>query len=479
MGNTTRKMKILLIEPDNGVWLPGKYLRHSSVEPLGLEYIGAMVLKEGNDVKIVQQRHTSDDKIIEIVNIYKPDIVGFSVMTYNFNAAKILAERIKIINHKIIIVFGGSHPTTMPEIVKDENIDFVVIGEGEETFRELVKKIEEKREYYKIKGIAYFDKELKITEPRPRITELDSIPWPIRKKELINDCKIYGLNNPPLSNQKSVVQILYSRGCPYNCIFCCSHYMWGSKVIFRSANDVVKEIKYLEDNFGTNYIYFNDLTFNCNKHKVLDLCKEMKKQKILSKWFCLCTVNNIDKEIIQAMSEAGCTRIGFGVDSVNNDVLSKMKPLQKTNLEITANALAISDEAGIINRAFIIIGDPEETIETLQSTEKIINQLPIDELRIGIFTPLPGSPIYKEYIENNLIINNDFSKYTTEECVIKLKYITIKELIEFRNSMFNGFYESKEYQNRIKSKMSRFPHLKISYREFKEFLNKNNIVISI
>jgi radical SAM superfamily enzyme YgiQ (UPF0313 family) len=477
------KQKILLLEPNEGVWAPGKYLRHSSVEPLGLEYIGAEVQQDGHEVRIVQQRDMTDRQLLKKVKEYSPGIVGFTVMTYNFNAAEHLARQIKKLNPNIKIVFGGAHPTAMPEIVSNWDIDYVVIGEGEKTFRELVRTISNKGDLDNVDGIAYWDHDImsmplhtltsgiRIKPPRGRITNLDSVPWPIRKKEILEECKIFGFNNPPLSKQKMVSQVLFSRGCPYDCIFCCSPRMWGNKVVSRSPKDVVGEIKFLESEFGTNYVYFADLLFNCSKKKVIELCKEMIKRKISSKWFCLCSVKNMDKDIADAMSEAGCTRIGFGVDAVTNDVLKTIKPRQKSTFTLAEKALSLCDSVGIINRAFIIIGYPWQSMRALENTGKKLHRLPIDDLRIGLLTPLPGSPIYDEFKKNNMILVDNFSRFSTEECVIKLTHMTSNELLGARNKIFKGFYESKEYAVRMENKIKRFPALAESYKEHVEFLS--------
>lgn len=473
------KSRIMLVEPNEGIWAPGTYLRHSSVEPLGLGYIGAIAKQEGFDVRIIQQRDSSDEEILRSIKDYMPDIIGFSVMTYNFDAAQNLAKRIKDINPGIHIIFGGSHPTALPEIVKDRNIDFVVIGEGEETFRDLIETIRKKGDFSTVNGIAYYNGKLKITKTRARISNLDFTPWPLRTKQILKECRIFGFNNPPLGKQRSVAQVLFSRGCPYDCVFCCSHRLWGNKVTFRSAKDVANEIKCLESEFDTNYVYFADLLFNSSKKRVVELCDQMIKQGVSSKWFCLCSVKNIDKEIVDAMSKAGCTRIGFGVDSVNNDILRETKPRQKSSLKMAEEALVLSDSVGIINRVFIIIGYPWQNKEDLEATKGILQRLPIDDLRIGILTPLPGSPIYDEYKEKKLITTQDFSKFTTEECVIKLESMTRDELMEIKERMFREFYESEEFTTRLAKKIKRFPVLTEPYKEHEEFLSARNVNIKI
>ena len=472
-------MKILLIEPNAGVWAPGTYLRHSSVEPLGLQYVGAIAKLDGFDVKIIQQRAKPDAAILAEVQSFQPDVVGFSVMTYNYYAARNLARLIKQLNGKIKIVMGGSHPSAMPQITEDENIDFAVIGEGEETFRDLMNAIRNNTDCLNVNGIAFHDGEVQITNPRKRIATLDSLPWPMRSKEILEDCRIFGLNNPPASKQKSVAQVLYSRGCPYDCIFCASHRLWGKRVFFRSTKDVVAEIKNLESEFGTNYVYFADLLFNHSKEKVISLCDELIRGHVNSKWFCLCSVLNIEQDMVLRMKEAGCSRIGFGIDSIDDSILKRIKPRQKSASSKIENALNLSNNAGIINRAFFIIGYPWQSKNELLKVGAVLQALPIDELRIGILTPLPGSPIYDDFKKQGIIINEDFSKYTTEESAIQLKDMNADELDRIKQQIFKDFYQSPAYYKRMKDKIRRFPELKESFQVHIEFLKARGISIGL
>jgi anaerobic magnesium-protoporphyrin IX monomethyl ester cyclase len=469
--------KIAFIELNEGLWKPGTFLRHSSIEPLAIEYIGAIAKAEGYDVKIIQQQYKSDDEILQEIIDFSPQLVGFSVMTYNYFASLSLAKKIKQYNPGILTVFGGYHPSFFPEIVKENAIDFVIIGEGEETFKELLRVLNNPEQGYEtIRGIAYFDGKLHINQPRERIKDLDSLPNPLRDFNILKECRISGLNYPPLSKQNSVAQILYSRGCPHNCIFCCSPFLYGKRVYFRSPEKVVDEMQEINEKYGTNYFYFADLSFNLNRKKVIALCQEIKKRKLDVNWFCMCRVNNIDEELLKNMKYAGCSRIGFGIDALLETTLAKVKPGQSITMRKSYKALELANAMGIIVRTFIIIGYPWETKEDLENAKEILKTLPIDELRIGLLTPLPGSVIYEEFKKQNLILTDDFSKYTTEEYIIKNPDFSPEAMTEFREKIFREFYQSKEYEKRKNEKIKKFPYLKQSYDEFFEFLNEKGII---
>lgn len=468
--------RIALIELNGGLWKPGTFLRHSSVEPLAIEYIGAIAKAEGYEVKIIQQQHKSDEEVLQEIMDFSPQLAGFSVMTYNYPASLSLAKKIKQYNSEILTIFGGYHPSFFPNIVKEDAIDFVIIGEGEETFREFLQVLNINANIEKVKGLAFYNGKVHINEPRERIKDLDSLPNPLRDTNILKECRISGLNYPPLSKQNCVAQILYSRGCPHNCTFCCSPFLYGRKVYFRSPEKVVDEMQEIKEKYRTNYFYFADLSFNINKKKVIALCQEIKKRKLDTSWFCMCRVDNIDEELLKIMKEAGCSRIGFGIDALYEKTMEKVKPKQKVTMEKTYKALELANTLGIILRTFIIIGYPWETKEDLENAKDILKTLPIDELRIGLLTPLPGSAIYKEFKKEGLILTDDFSKYTTEEYIIKNPDFSPEAMAEFREKIFREFYRSKEYEKRKNEKIKKYPRLKQSYDEFFEFLHEKDIL---
>lgn len=470
--------RVILIEPLKNFWEPRKFIRYSSLEPIGIEYVGAVVRRAGYEVMILQQRENSIEELLKRILIYTPEIVGFSVMTYNFDFALDLARRIKLYNSKIYTVFGGYHPSACPEIVADKNIDFVVIGEGERTFVELLDTLNSDGDIIKVRGIAYWDAGLQINEPRERIENLDELPFPLRDKEILKDCKIKGLSYPAPSKQKSVCQITYSRGCPYNCIFCNSSQIWGRQVLWRSPKNLVDEIEHLQREFGTNMFFFTDLTFDLNKMKIYELCTDIRTRRIEINWFAMCRIDHMDNNLLIAMKEAGCSKISYGIDSFNIKTLATIKHSQNVDLAKMKSTIKLTSDLGFIVRIYMIIGYPHiwEDKEHLCEIKEILKTLPIDDLRISFLTPFPGTPLYEEFKREDLLLTEDLSKYSSDEPIVKVKGLPPKELIEERKRIFKEFYNSKEYEMRKKDKLRRFPHLKQSYEEFSEFLYSKKVL---
>ena len=463
--------KVILVDCNVSSWKAGKFTKHSCLEPLGIEYLGKMVQQNGYQVKILQQRELDRAKILKKVLEYSPDIVGISSMANGFNIAKYLAEQIKMHNHKVVTIYGGVHPSSNPQDIIGNGIDITVIGEGEYTFIELLKALDSSDNISKVDGIAYCDDGLKITKPRRRIENLDKIPFPLRDKSLLKDCKIYALMYPPPSEQENVCQILYSRGCTYNCSFCSSPNVWGNEVKYRSPQNVVAEIRDLQEQFNTNTLFFTDLTFNLNRKKVYALCDEILKQRIKIIWMAMCNLRG-NKELFKKMRLAGCTKIGFGIES---PIYSSRRKLRKNeNMQRIRETLEASNSIGIINRGYIMIGYPWDTKESIEHTFSILKNLQIDELKVSFFTPMPGTQAYQEF--KSLLLTYDFSKYTTDEPILKIEGLSPIELIELRKAMVRDFYLSTQYEERRKKKSMRHPYLKKSYDDFFCFLYQKGIV---
>lgn len=469
--------KIALVELNAGLWQPGTFLRHSSIESLAVGYLGAIAQAEGLEVKLIQQQDKSDQDVFNEIVDFSPGLVGFSAMTYNYPASLSLAERIKQNDPSTLTIFGGYHPSFHPEIVQEKAIDFAIIGEGELTFKELLNELNKpKQNYGEIKGLAWFDEELLVNESRERISNLDSLPNPLRDPDLLKECRISGLNYPPLSRQKSVAQVQYSRGCPHNCIFCSSPLMFGNKVFYRNPEKVVQEMQDIIEKCGTNYFYFADLSFNLSKQRIVSLCDEIRKSRMKVNWFCMCRPDNFNKDVLQVMKEAGCSRIGFGIDALSDKTLSMIKPGQNVSMEKTHHILKLANALGIIVRTFVIIGYPWESKKDMDDSIETLKTLPIDELRVGLLTPLPGSAIYYEFKTQGLILTDDLSRYTTEEYIIKHPELSPADMAAFRDRIFKEFYQSKEYKKRTQAKLRKFPHLQQSYDEFFDFLQERKVI---
>jgi len=465
---------ILLIDWPGTNWPPGVYTKHSCLEPYGLECVGALAKDHGYKIKIFQFRHNSLSRVMDSVKRHSPFAVGVSVKTYNLASCLLLAKAIKSWKRSIYVIFGGEHPSLCPDIVTEKQVDYAVRGEGELAFLDLLYALESNGDITRVNNIAFRKNGNLFINPQKRILNLDELPFALRNSGILKDCKQFGFAYPSISQQKSVAQINYSRGCPYNCSFCASPKVWNRLVIYRNPDKIIEEIFILKDKYETNLVFFADLTFNLNKEKAKELCRKIITSRVKINWFCMCRPQKIDNGLLQLMKEAGCSKIGWGIESLNEISLSNIKPGQQNRIEEIGEVLNLSHSLGIINRAYLMIGYPWEGIKDIEKTFSSVKRIPIDELKVSFFTPFPGTPAYQRYRKS--LITDDMNRYTTDEPIIRATNIHSQKLIKIRKEVVKEFYRSKEYQKRLKEKIKKYRYLEQPYKDFIGFLKTRAII---
>lgn len=317
----------------------------TTCRPLGLLYIAACLEREGHTVHVIDPRPSdSITKIAEVVIRHMPDLIGFTCLTPDIFRALDIANEIKK-EWQGPIVFGGVHPTICPiETLECECVDYVVIGEGEETMCELCQKLSNGKAIHDVRGIGY-KKNGKpcLTPPRPLIENLDNLPFPARH---LMPSKWY--NSPKIRDvaTKSTEIVMTGRGCLWNCIFCSSHLMWGRKVRRRSPENVMRELELLRSEIDIESVWFVDDTFTIKPEWVKHFCslliKENWKDFI---WACQARVDTINREILSKMKRAGCVQVEYGVESGSEKVLKILR--KGITPEQVKTAFRITKEVGL------------------------------------------------------------------------------------------------------------------------------------
>jgi radical SAM superfamily enzyme YgiQ (UPF0313 family) len=231
-------------------------------------------------------------------------------------------------------------------------------------------------------------------------------------------------------------------------------------------------VRILSDAFEVGLLFFTDLTFNLSERRVLALCNEFEAQGLDTPWFVMCAFIHTSPQTFKRMAASGCTKIGWGIEALTDDSLSRVKAHQR--LGCIRSALEAADEVGIINRAYLMIGYPWQTRENVEQTLQLLLSLPIDEIKVSFFTPFPGTRAYREYEPK--LRTHDLSLFDTDHPVLDTVDMRAEELAERRHSFFNRFYESSAYERRWKNKVGRFPHLRKSYQELFAFLEGRLVI---
>lgn len=418
-----RIKKVLLITPPAFSSATHIFRDIQPEPPMGLAYIGAILEREGIEVKIIDsliEGYEKAERINEntlmvgldfkdietIISGYKPDIVGISnLFTRQRENAHQIAKIAKSLSKDIIIVMGGAHPTVCPEIVlEDSNVDYVVIGEGELTFIDLIRHLEDKKSLNELDGIGYRENGQTIIKPRLKfISDLDSLPFPAR--HLLNMEAYYRLKESHgFRKKRKYSPIITSRGCPFKCVFCTAHKVWGRGYRKRSPQNVIKEMIHMKEQYGIEELMFEDDNVTLDVKRAEEIFDMMIANDL---GFCWDTPNGVaaftlTKELIKKMVDSGCFKINLAIESGNQYHLTHniKKPLK---LDKIPPLVGYIRELGCDVSLFIVLGVPGETEEMIWDSFRFADSLEIFSPFFSIATPYIGSELYKLCVEKGYL----------------------------------------------------------------------------
>jgi len=405
-------MKVCFINP-----APRSYIIERGHEttgaypPLGILYIMAYLKKEGYGSILIDQHATKIPtiEVLKQLKKYDPDIIGFNTLTdINMGLrATFIAKLVKEWNPNVKIVFGNCHATFNHDRIlkKYPFVDICVRGEGELTFLDLVKSFESDGNLRNVFGITYRENsKIKVNPERSLIKNLDELPFPDR--EACGDiiyCQNYGGVN---ADYGKFTTIQSSRGCTFNCTFCCqsklSNRIWRP----RSIPHIIKELEYLESEGYTN-LYWVDDNFTNNPKRAVKLFREMENQKFKFNWVCDQRVDLINDILLREMKRAGCRTISFGIESANQRILDYLD--KKITPQIAVNATKKAKKSGIdFIMGTFVLGLPSETLGEIKKTLAFSRKLEIDYPQFHIFGAIPGTKIWDDLGKSGKIDPNKY-----------------------------------------------------------------------
>lgn len=373
--------------------------------PLGIAYLAAVLKKEGVEVKVCCQDifHWSNEKLAQLfLENEKYDLIGIGFLAARFKETVLgLCETVNKFKKDAWLILGGHGPSSISEyVLRETKADVVAIGEAEETITELLECKLKEGNLSKVKGIAYREKEkIIINERRPLILNLDTIPfpeWSLFPIEKYTTClKLYDAKK-----DDKILGILTSRGCFNRCNFC---YRMEKGIRFRSIENVIKEIKILNQKYGVNYFSMYDELFNFPKKRTLEFCQALKENNLKIKFGCDVRVDAFDEESAVWLKESGCKFLNFGFESSDQKVLDLMG--KNTTVEQNIRALEIARKAGIGMGLNFIWGNKGDTEKSLRDNVRLIKKYnTYDQIRtIRPVTPYPGCELYYDAIKMGLL----------------------------------------------------------------------------
>jgi len=366
--------------------------------PWGLLSIQAQVIRAGYQTAPLNLVDCPWVQVEKIIRNLEAEMFGLSCFTGNRRGAALLARLIREVHPRAHIVIGGPHVTALARETLEHYpaIDTVVIGEGEETFLELIRCLETGREPKGLPGTAWREgSQIHFGPPRPRIRNLDALASPL--------------------DYFSTNVILTSRGCPGRCTFCASPSIWGRRVYFHSVDYVLDMLEKAVRRDGCRIIGFKDDTFTVNRRRALAICQGIRDKKLNFIWSCDTRADVLDEELLKAMREAGCQRISLGVESASPVVLKNIK--KDTSPEQVREATRLAKKFGFQIRYYMMAGNRGETWKTFRESLEFLESAKPHDYVFSLLNILPGTEEFrlleqKGLITSEVFFTNDFLSLT-------------------------------------------------------------------
>ena len=381
-------MRILLTYKTTGRSASDPY---TSLLPVGLGSICALLRREGMDARLANFSPFSWEKTESLLAEERPDLVGISQFTHNRFAALRLAELAKRLNPRCYVVLGGPHATHRSRelLAGFPQVDAVVLGEGEETFLDLARHLQGggNRDLSVISGLALRHRgEIVVTPPRPPLADLDALPSAV-------SCYDDALG---VDRQRQIEFIITSRGCPASCRFCSSPLFWGHALRFRSPRAIVDELRAIRDRYGLLYFSLRDDTFTADRQRVLEFCRLLVEERLYIVWNCQSRVTSVDGEMLCWMKRAGCECVQYGVESGSERILNSLgKRITPSRIR---QAGVATRRAGLHFSIYLITGVPGETTEDLQATLRLIDDIRPHDGQVSPLACYPGTGVFADMI---------------------------------------------------------------------------------
>ncbi len=385
-------MKILLINP------PIRTDKPASSFPVGLGYIAAVLKENGHEVEVldIQAYRYSKEVVEDKISKSDADIFGIGGHITVYNFLKDISFLIKKYHPEKKLIAGGFLSSAPETILNKTKTDIIVHNEGEVTVCELMDKLQKDESFEGVLGIS-FKKDGRIVKnpPRPEIKSLDELPFPAY--ELFPMEAYLNALRPGLGHVKSM-DIITTRGCPYNCTFCYR----GSRIYrIRSAEKIVSQIKFLKEKYGIKAINFDDENFLVSKRRVMELCDRIINEKLDVRFSCYGRVDNVDKETLERLKKAGCVRLGFGIESGSQRMLDAIN--KRYTVEQAKRAIMLARKARIPITMTFMIGNEGEDEQTVKETIDFCKELSITLPPMFITTAYPGCEIYNRAKQKGMI----------------------------------------------------------------------------
>ena len=476
-------MKILFITPPMGNWAPWGD-RHFAVNSLYSQLAAFIREKSAAEVAVLDCRvlGLNDDQMLDKIRERKPDAVFFGAMIAAAGGAATLnrfheaMKRIKEISPSIITIGGGLMYTAVPVKIMTDNpqLDYAIVGvfgDNEYTLWELLNELKTSApKFADIKGLTWRrGDEIVLNAPRPLIQNLDELPMPAY--DLFPMDKYYGYSVIPNYNEA-----VTSRGCEGACHFC---YEWWlvdprnprdfSSHRTRGGRAVAAEMELLNKKYGVKALTFMDDDFNSDRQKMVDLVEALEEKKLDMSWFCLSRAQNLirDADLVPRLRKVGMYQVLIGIDGgTDEEIAEARKGHMKVGVKELKELIQFLRKNDISTVSTYLNGFWDDDEAKVRQRAKAVDEIDPDIVMIQVLNPIPGSPIYRKAVKENLIEIDNLSLYDLEHCVMPTKHLTRQQLGELTGWAFQSFYSKPGRVERILNGYSS-PYVKMKFLSFK------------
>lgn len=364
--------------------------------PLSLAWVAAIIRQAGHDVIIIDARtlRLTMKQVASILKKYKPDIIGGMMTTYMFPETlswlKYLKTELRLAGKEPKVLIGGYNLRVYPkESISHPEVNFGCLEHAYYTVPALLEELESGRNNFdSVPGLVWKKNGEVVINPHPQKIVFDKFPNPAR--DLLPN-ELYA-EFP--TQRKNFTVMVTSLGCPYRCNFCeAGGYMYNP----RSPQTVVNEMKECVEKYDIHEIDIFDYEFTAIRSRVLEICRLIKEKKLDITWACRSRVDTVDEELLKEMNDAGCRRIYWGIETATKEGLDRLN--KGITIEQIIETIRISKRIGIQNLGFFLIGEENETKETVKQKLEFAKKLDLDYVQFSKLLAKPLTPLWREMVE--------------------------------------------------------------------------------